>query len=584
MLKLTIRSEGRAPASHELREGQTYILGVSPEADLNITGEPYLSRKHVALSIHDGKLSVKRLSTARNPVLYKGAVNDRFEMPPGGFFVIGKTQFRFDAPRPAGKDVDLASVEQIPVYQFTLDRDELRPRTDRQDRLRLLDLMELPEILRTKSRTEFYVYACGLLRMATGAQWVRVLTADSAGQTILAEDARADRAAPKPISDALIAAAVAEAPKPVTYCWSHPQESAVQATAYEGVDWAISCAMPIPGESPVLIYVVGTSEAVGSYLGYDTQSGAKTFLRDTARLVGLVADMIGRAMSLQKVEAWQSRLGRFFSGKLVNKILEAEGTEELKPKIAEATVMFFDIRGFAALTEDSLTRILEYEGDLRRVLTAMTQCIYDHDGVVLRYMGDGILACWNVPYAVDAHVTRAAQAALTMVETMADVTDGWDCGIGLGVGEVVAGSLGSDQVYAYDILGAVANQTARVEGITKIVGVPILVTDAVVNRLPRDEILSRRVARFRPVGMELVLDLYTIERAPADAAARAAVIARLETHAKGLESFEAGDWKTADETLYPVVQDDPAAKYVYKLAIQGKPPRDWEGIVELTAK
>ncbi|MFO7690429.1 MAG: adenylate/guanylate cyclase domain-containing protein, partial [Cryobacterium sp.] len=100
-----------------------------------------------------------------------------------------------------------------------------------------------------------------------------------------------------------------------------------------------------------------------------------------------------------------------------------------------------------------MRRILEYQGELKRVLTAMTQCVFDHDGVIIRYMGDGILSCWNVPYDLPNHVECACLAALRMVELLAEATDGWSCGIGIGMGEVVAGSLGSEQVYAYDILG-----------------------------------------------------------------------------------------------------------------------------------
>lgn len=584
-LKLIVSVDGKKIESFDLTEGKEFILGASPQSDCPLSSEPFLSRHHLTLRCAGGKLKVTKLKKARNPVLFKGNPSDQFVMGSGMFFVIGSTRFTFEH---GGDDLNKGKTTSLesapPIYQFTLDSDQLRPKQNRSDRLRLLDLMELPEILRTKSRADFYVYACGLLRLTAGAQWARVLTSEEGKHTLLAEDASVDRAMERPMSQVLIDSALTEAPHPVTHCWSHPLESIAEATAHEGIDWAVCCAMPVPGEIPILLYIAGTTDAVGEYLGFDTQSGAQTFLRDTARLVGLVADMISRAMALQKVEGWQSRLGRFFSGKLVTKILEAEGTDELKPKIAEATIMFFDIRGFSLLTEGNLERILEYECDLKRVLTAMTQSIYDHEGVVLRYMGDGILACWNVPYEVEGHVGYAGLAALDMVDKMAEVTEGWACGIGMGVGDVVAGSLGSEQIYAYDVLGAVANQAARVEGITKIVGVPILVTDEAAKRLPVDKILTRRVARFRPAGMDLEVDLHTIDRAPADQAEREAIEKKLAIHAEGLAAFESGQWEKAFEVLHPIVQDDAAARYVYKLALQGKPPRGWNGVVELSGK
>lgn len=583
-MKLAAKRQGHMLGVFDVSEGRALIVGASASADCRISGEPFLSRMHITLSRHGDRISVEKLPDARNPVVFKGSMCDRFELSPGEFFVIGDTMFQLEAERASSAKSKDIPLEAKPDYQLTIPPDELRARGGRQDRMRLLDLMELPEVLRTKTRTEFYIYACGLLRLAAGAQWVRVLTCDGTHHTVLAEDAGIDRATDKPVSQALVDAAVKEAPKPVAYSWKQSVAGDLSATAHEGVDWAVCCAMPVPGEVPVLVYLAGTADDMGAHWGLDTQSGAGNFLRDTARLVGLVADMIGRAMALQKVEQWQTRLGRFFSGKLVSRILEAEGTDELAPKIAEATVMFFDIRGFSKLTENNLERILEYEGDLRRVLTAMTDCVHDHEGVVLRYMGDGMLACWNVPYAAEKHVERACEAAIDMVARMAQVSDNWACGIGLSVGQVVAGSLGSEQIYAYDILGAVANLAARVEGITKSVGVPILVTSEVAERVTGDSLITRRVGRFRPLGMETIVDLFTIDSIPPDAPARNTLTERLAIHARGLESFEKGDWERAFEILHPIVQDDAAARYIYKLALQGKPPRDWQGIVELTAK
>ncbi|GEM_PF-1517710 len=596
-MKLTAKSGHHTLGIFNLAEGKDLMLGASAKADCSVAGESYLSRLHAVLTVRGDQLHVERLPDARNPVFFRGSPANRFEMKAGDFFVIGSTVFQAvsdatssgeAADGSRGGDPSRSEPESAPSYQFTLGADELRPRvgTDRRDRLRLLDLMELPEVLRTKSRAEFYVYACGLLRLETGAKWVRVLTVDNDQFKILAEDAIIDRESEKPLSRSLINGAIEEAPKPVTFCWSHKLEKSLQATAHEGVDWAISCAMKIPDEPHVVIYLAGASESAGGYLGFDTQSGARTFLRDTARLVGLVADMIGRAMSLQKVEGYQSSLNRFFSGRLVRRILDSEGTDELKPKIAEATIMFFDIRGFSKKTEESLERLLEYAGDLRQTLTDMTQCVFDRDGVVLRYIGDAILACWNVPDSLPNHVESGCLAALDMVDTMKKATAGWTCGIGLAVGDVVAGRLGSEQIYAYDILGAVANQASRVEGITKKVKVPILITEEIAKRLTSPEILTRRVARFRPAGMEHVLTLCTIERVSQDVAVRQQTDANRRTYAEGLALFEEGKWTEARTMLYPIEQADPPAEFLRNQATRndGKPPRGWDGIIDLDSK
>ncbi len=581
-MKLEIRPADGAVRVVDLPDDAELILGSSEQADCVVAGEPFLSRKHATLRCKGRRVQVTKLSDAQNAIFHSGQPSDAFRLRPGECFVIGATAFfLLDAPRttpsrPSPK-TDRAAA---PTLQFTLTNDELRAGDASADRLRLLDLLELPEVLRTKNRHEFFHYACAALRSAAGADWVQVIRIEGGSTHVLAEDAIDDRELDRPTSNGLITTAIDEAPGPAAAEWNTQNAKDVTATMHEGVDWAVCCAMDVRGEPPTCLYVAGTSVALGTARGV---SGGMT-LRDTARLVGLVADMVGRSLAMDKLEAWKSRLGHFFSSQLFAKILESDNLDALSPRITEATVMFFDIRGFSRKTEGNLERILEYEGELRRALTAMTHCVVKYDGIVLRYMGDGFMACWNTPYSVADHAERACLAAIEMAQQLSEVTDGWECGIGLGMGDVVAGSLGSEDVYAYDLLGEVANQASRVEGITKAVGVPILVTRAVADSLSANAILTRRVARFLPVGTTREVDLFTIHQAPDSAEDRTALLNRFDIHAQALDAFERGDWDAAFESLHPIVREDAAARFVYTLALQRKPPPDWHGVVTLTTK
>ncbi len=584
-MRLIARKNGTPVGQFDLTDEGEQVLGRSVEADCTIIDEPCISRKHAVLRLIDGKIDVEKIASATNPLIYKGVRADRFRMSHGDLFVIGETTFQCEADPGTTQHPD----EVAPEFQYTMQVDEMRRDEGAGDRLRLLDLMELPVVLRSHSRREFFLYACGTLRRATGASWAQVLTHDGDSLQILAEDAELDRDDNRSVSKRLIESAIAEAPKPVAYCWSGKDLGNIDATAFEGIDWAVCCAMPIPGETPILFYIAGSNTS--SSMGLDSVAACDLTLRNTSRLVGLVADMIGRAMSMDKLETWKFRLGQFFSEKVVEEILESDSPHALEPRITDATVMFFDIRGFSKRTEENfsirneenLERILDFARDRRVVLNEVSQCVIDHNGVIISYAGDGLLACWNVPKPIDNHAELGCLAAMKMIQRIQEIPGGWQCGIGIGYGQLVAGSLGSDQKEQYDILGAVVNQSSRIEGITKVLGVSVLVTASVAEAVSPDRVMTRRAARFRPAGMEEIVDLYTVERTPEDTAERTRLQQQFAVYEKGLELFEKGDWNEAFNVLTTIAAEDAVAKYLVSQSVK-EMPTNWDGVIKLTSK
>lgn len=184
-----------------------------------------------------------------------------------------------------------------------------------------------------------------------------------------------------------------------------------------------------------------------------------------------------------------------------------------------------------------------------------------------------------MPIDDSEHVDRACRAALAMQDALARIGEGWHCGIGLHTGEVVAGSLGSEQVFAYTVMGDVVNRTSRVEGITKVVEAPLLVTREVAERVSPTVAVPVRVERFLPVGMEAPMDLFELARPPADADRTRAIN-------EGLAAFERGAWEEAYETLSALGPKDRPARYLMSLAEAHRrhPPKVWTGVIELQEK
>lgn len=182
----------------------------------------------------------------------------------------------------------------------------------------------------------------------------------------------------------------------------------------------------------------------------------------------------------------------------------------------EVTVMFSDIRGFTALSEKlSPEEVVELLNDY---LGAMTSIIFKHQGTVDKFEGDGILAIWNAPLDVDEHPRRAVECAIEMTQQLAAMQQRWEAtgqqvlrnGIGIHTGVCFVGNIGSEQRMDYTVIGDGVNLAARVEALTKQLGVQILYTEATHAQLG-ETIRSRFVTSAHVVGREQPVKVYTVD-------------------------------------------------------------------------
>jgi len=139
------------------------------------------------------------------------------------------------------------------------------------------------------------------------------------------------------------------------------------------------------------------------------------------------------------------------------------GSVDLGGVTTPAAVIFCDIRGFTPLTNRlSAHEVVDL---LNEHMTALTEVVYRHGGVVDKFVGDLIMAVFGAPKPGTDDAVRAARCAVDMVMTRARINQGArnpiEIGVGLAYGDMVAGCMGSRQRLNYTVLGDRVNLAAR---------------------------------------------------------------------------------------------------------------------------
>ncbi len=587
--------------SFVLAPGRRYLLG-SAEMEpgmLVFSTDRSLSRRQAWLEVVNDKLRVERHALATQKLNANEALTV-LELRPGESFTAGMTIFQFF--KEEGEDF-------LPARTYTFSSTAASFITAGAELRSFIEVVgQMPGLMKNnETPADFLLALCQTLQTHIAGLGVSAWTITSEGDFIYpsaihalelgeAHNARAPRKQPsRHLLQQALRASDDECVVSVWHTGARASEAG-DSLIFSGAQWAMCIAIPLGAQERFALYAAGAHALPGEQLN------------EVQRLFAALGAIAKQHLLAGRAKERLGQIGQFFSPALRKILFEdlARAEHVLQPVEQEAVICFFDLRGSSRLAEGRDV----YEGPaaaqahfalLERILGNVTSVIFETGGIVIDFQGDGLLACWGIP-AQGAPPNPARQALLAarqIIELMAEydwpttITESGvalRCGIGITCGKVLAGLFMAQgqnptRLSKYTVIGRAVNQAARLEGLTKKLGVPILV-DGNVARLAVDEkLLLRRICNLQPAGMQEVLAVHELVL-PQQIGGTGIDARNIAIYAAALARFEQGDFVAADATLREAPQDA-IAHFLHEQIVQRRDERhskSWDGVIAIAAR
>jgi adenylate cyclase len=291
--------------------------------------------------------------------------------------------------------------------------------------------------------------------------------------------------------------------------------------------------------------------------------------------------------------------GRYIDPRIVAGLIDRQALPATDGQRRVMTVLFCDMKGFTSFSEgvtpQGLVKVMNH------YLSSMSEPIRDRRGIIDKYIGDAIMAYWGPPFTEDGEQARlACLAAADMLDRVGKLRlelpellgvraslEECDIRIGIATGEVLVGSIGSQFMMSYTVMGDAVNLASRLEGANKLYGCRSLVAAPTIAAAG-DAVEVREIDRLFVVGQtrpEVVFEI--MGRKDSLTPQQLQLRAR---YAEGLAAYRERRWDDARRAFDAALQADPGDGPSMALAariagFQANPPAaDWDGAWHLDHK
>jgi adenylate cyclase len=310
--------------------------------------------------------------------------------------------------------------------------------------------------------------------------------------------------------------------------------------------------------------------------------------------IGQLAAAFNRmVVQLRDNQRVRETFGKYIDPRVVEALIDRPTLTAAEGQRRVMTVMFCDLKGFTSLSEGMTPQGLVKV--MNRYLSTMSEPIRTNRGIIDKYIGDGIMAYWGPPFVGEAdHACLACVAALEMIERIATLRqeipellgvrgthmEKCDLRIGVATGEALVGSIGSDVMMSYTVMGDVVNLASRLEGANKAYGTRSLVSEKTIAAAG-NTVEVREIDRVVVTGQTRSEIIFEILGRKGELTSQR--LSSRDKYLEGLAAYREQRWDDAlralSASLEAVPGDGPSMALLKRIESlkAHRPPQGWDG-------
>ena len=290
----------------------------------------------------------------------------------------------------------------------------------------------------------------------------------------------------------------------------------------------------------------------------------------------------------------RSAFEQYMNPAVVEQIAKNPEMLELGGKEMVLTAFFSDVAGFTTISEKLTPH--ELVELLNEYLTAMTDIVLDHLGLLDKYEGDAIMAVFGAPIHSPDHAAEACYTALEMQTKLCELREKWKAEgkpeltarIGLNTGPMIVGNMGSKKRFDYTVMGDAVNLASRLEGVNKQYSTDIMISEFTLEQC-KEDVVVREIDLIRVKGKAEPVRIYEV-LGRSDDGLPEEMKSIIEHYSAGLEAYRLREWedgiKAFQQALEIKPDDGPSLTYLKRCEgySAAPPPDDWDGVYVMTTK